>query len=101
MHNLKFKYSVQFELFGDGATHLLCSALKLSPAFCDYFPITTEAGYIDYQSTPEQEFWFAVVEATKKEEACEKAVSNLVGAELEKPFPIHLELVDDADVCKL
>lgn len=101
-----YKYSVQFERFNKDPAKLLCNALKLSNEFCSNFPVTTETGYIAYRNTPikkdlpEQEFWFAVVEAKKKEEAYVKAVSNLLHAELEKPFPAHLKFVDD-DVYKL
>ena len=100
------KYSVQFERFNKDPVKLLCNALKLSHEFCCNFPITTETGYISYRNTPtknalpEQEFWFAVVEAKKKEEAYAKAVNNLLTAELEKPFPVHLQFVDD-DIYKL
>lgn len=106
MHDIKFKYSVQFERFDNDPTRLLCNALRLAPDFCEHFPVTTESGYIAYKNTPvknnlpEQEFWFAVVEAKQKEEAYKRAVSNLLEAELEKPFPIHLQFVDD-DIYKI
>lgn len=100
------KFSVQFERFNNDPEKLLCNALRLSEAFCKSFPITTESGYIAYsnptckEGLPDQEFWFAVVEAKQKEDAYRKAVDSLLGAELEKPFPIQLRLVDD-DVFKL
>lgn len=106
MRDIKFRYSVQFERFNNDPCKLLCNALKLPAEFCANFPVTTESGYITYKNTPvksnlpEQEFWFAVVDAAKKEEAYEKAICNLLGAELEKPFPIHLQFVDD-DIYKL
>lgn len=85
---------------------MLCNALRLSDEFCDSFPVTTATGYIGYanpqvkKDLPEQEFWFAVVEAKRKEDAYAKAVNNLLHAELEKPFPVHLRFVDD-DIYKL
>lgn len=106
MFDLISRYSVQFERFNNDSKKLLCNALKLSYDFCKHFPVTTESGYIAYKSTmvtnelPEQEFWFAVVEAEQKEEAYKKAVSNLLSADLEKPFPVHLQFVDD-DIYRL
>lgn len=101
MGSKEFKYSVQFERFGDAPHKLLCSALELPDDFCRYFPVTTETGYISYESIathsglPEQEFWFAVVEAKQEEEAYNKAISNLLDAKLEKAFPAHIQLIND------
>lgn len=103
---MTYKFSVQFERFDNDPTRLLCNALVLSDDFCRQFPVSTGTGYLAYkkppskQNLPEQEFWFAVVEAKKKEDAYNKAIKSLIHAELDKPFPAHLSLVDD-DVYKI
>lgn len=95
------KYSVQFERFNDDPEKLLCNAIQLSASVCDAFPLHTSSGYLAYKELPEmkgnpkQEFWFSVVEATSCGEAYKKAVAELVCADLDKPFPHSLCLIED------
>lgn len=90
------KYSVQFERFDNDPAVLLCSSLKLSNHFCDYFPVTSAAGYIGYKElpgTPHQELWFCTIDAKTSIDACKQAFITLVSSpNLEKPFPLHLEV---------
>jgi hypothetical protein len=96
-----YKYSVQFEKFGEDSKQLLCSTLKLSDNFCTMFPISSSLGYVDYKETPSskthpfQQFWFSIIYATNEIDAIQEAIISLVRAQLEKNFPIHLPLVHD------
>ena len=101
---MTYTYSVQFERFNNDEEKLLCSSMRLSDSVCRSFPVTCSSGYVAYKplpgkrDLPDHEFWFSTVIARNETDAYQEAVLALYTAELDKPFPIMLKLIDDTVV---
>ena len=95
-------YSVQFERFDHDTEKLLASSMRLSPEFCEKFPIACSSGYVAYKELcgikelPDHEFWFSTVIAKNEVDAYQEAVLALYNADLAKPLPLDMRIVDDS-----
>jgi len=95
-------YSIQFERFDNDTEKLLASSMRLSPEFCQKFPIACSSGYVAYKELcgikelPDHEFWFSTVIAKNEVDAYQEAVLALYNADLAKPLPLDMRIVDDS-----
>jgi len=95
-------YSVQFERFNHDTEKLLASSMRLGPEFCESFPISCSSGYVAYKELcdikdlPDHEFWFSTVMAKNEVDAYQEAIIALYNADLEKPLPLNMRIVDDS-----
>ena len=95
-------YSVQFERFDNDEEKLLCSSMRLSKQFCADFPVACTSGYVAYKELcgikelPDHEFWFSTVIARNEVDAYQEAVLALYNADLKKPLPLNMRMVDDS-----
>ena len=95
-------YSIQFEKFNNNTEKLYASSIRLSKEFCEEFPITCSSGYVAYKELcgikelPDHEFWFSTVIARNEVDAYQEAVLALYNADLEKPLPLNMRIVDDS-----